>query len=139
VAVSSFVAAGLAGASMWRTGWVGMQLSMIALLLPFIWAYDPSLLMDGSWLSIAIVCATTLAAILLISRGMLALHGGSGVSITIGIVFTLVAVGLASAPVWLGPESVVAGVVAVVVVATSKWWWKPESRGPLPQSAPLGE
>ncbi|MEJ2377421.1 MAG: TRAP transporter fused permease subunit [Pseudolabrys sp.] len=49
VAVSSYVAAGLAGANMWRTGWVGMQLSVIALLLPFVWAYDPSLLLEGSW------------------------------------------------------------------------------------------
>ena len=55
----------------------GHAVSVIALLLPFIWAYDPSLLLDGSWLSIAIVIATTLAAILLISRGLLVLHGGN--------------------------------------------------------------
>ena len=128
VAVSSFVAAGLAGASMWRTGWVGMQLSVIALLLPFIWAYDPSLLMDGSWLSIAIVCATTLAAILLISRGLLLLHAGNAAKVTLGAVTTLAAVGLAAAPVWLGPDSVTAGAIAVAVVVGTKWWSKRESR-----------
>jgi TRAP transporter 4TM/12TM fusion protein len=139
VAVSSFVAAGLAGASMWRTGWVGMRLSVIALLLPFIWAYDPSLLLDGSWLSIAIVIATTLAAILLISRGFLALHGGSAASMMIGIVVTLAAIALAAAPVWLGPESAAAGVVAVAVVAACKWWWRPDAHGLQPQGAPATE
>ena len=139
VAVSSFVAAGLAGASMWRTGWVGMQLSMIALLLPFIWAYDPSLLMDGTWLSIAIVCATTLAAILLISRGLLLLHAGNIARLAIGIAVTLAAIALAAAPVWLGPESVTAGGLAVAAVMAAKWWSKRESHGLLPQSAPLGE
>jgi TRAP transporter 4TM/12TM fusion protein len=139
VAVSSFVAAGLAGASMWRTGWVGMQLSMIALVLPFIWAYDPSLLLDGSWLSIAIVIATTLAAILLVSRGLLLLRVGNAVGMTIGIVFALVAVALVAAPVWLGPESVTAGVIAVAVVAACKWWPKPESHVLEPQGTSAGE
>ncbi len=104
VAVSSFVAAGLAGANMWRTGWVGMQLSVMALLLPFIWAYDPALLLDGSWLSIAVVIATTLAAILVFNRGLLALHGGNVGRVAIGIVIMLAAIGIAGTPVWLGPE-----------------------------------
>ncbi len=125
VAVSSFVAAGLAGANMWRTGWVGMQLSVIALLLPFVWAYDPSLLLEGSWLSIMIVIVTTLAAIMLISRGLLALQGGNVLTVALGIVVTLAAVALAVAPVWLGPESVTAGIIAVAVIAACKWWSRP--------------
>ena len=56
---------------------------------------------------------TTMAAILLFSRGLLALHGGNVGSVAIGIVITLAAIGLAGAPVWLGPESVTAGVIAV--------------------------
>jgi TRAP-type uncharacterized transport system fused permease subunit len=128
VAVSSYVAAGLAGANMWRTGWVGMQLSVIALLLPFVWAYDPSLLLEGSWLSIAIVIATTLAAIVLISRGLLALQAGKVTTAALGGVITLAAVAMAVAPVWLGPESVTAGVIAVAVVAACKWWPRLEGR-----------
>ncbi len=139
VAVSSFVAAGLAGASMWRTGWVGMQLSMIALLLPFIWAYDPSLLLDGSLLSIAIVCATTLSAILLISRALHSLHAGNAAGTAIGIAIMLTAIAIAAAPVWLGPESTIAGVLAVAGMVAAKWWSRRESRGLLPQGAPLGE
>jgi TRAP transporter 4TM/12TM fusion protein len=139
VAVSSFVAAGVAGASMWQTGWVGMQLSMIALMLPFVWAYDPSLLLDGSWLSISIVIATTLAAILLISRGLLSMHVGNIAGMTIRIVLTLAAIAVATAPVWLGPESVTAGVIAVAVIAACKWWPKPESHMLQSQGASAGE
>jgi TRAP-type uncharacterized transport system fused permease subunit len=122
VAVSSFVAAGVAGASMWQTGWVGMQLSMIALMLPFVWAYDPSLLLDGSWLSILIVIATTLAAILLISRGLLSMRVGNFVGTVIRIALTLAAIAMAAAPVWLGPESVTAGAIALAAIAACKWW-----------------
>ena len=122
VAVASFVAAGLAGASMWQTGWVGMQMSMIALMLPFVWAYDPSLLLDGSWLSILIVIATTLAAVLLISRGLLSMRVGNVMGTVIRIALTLAAIAMAAAPVWLGPELMIAGIIAVAVIAACKWW-----------------
>jgi TRAP transporter 4TM/12TM fusion protein len=129
VAVSSFVAASLAKADMWQTGRVGMQLSMIALLLPFVWAYDPSLLLDGSWLSIAIVIATTLGAVLLIYRSLLSVRVDSAASMALGTLFTLAAIALAAAPVWLGPESVTAGVIAIAVIAACKWWPTSEGRG----------
>lgn len=68
VAVASYVAAGLANADMWKTGWMGMQLGAVAFLLPFVWAYEPALLLDGSWSSIVIICCTTFVAILLIAK-----------------------------------------------------------------------
>ncbi|HZD90088.1 MAG TPA: TRAP transporter fused permease subunit, partial [Pseudolabrys sp.] len=128
VAVSSFVAAGLAETSMWRTGWVGMQLSMIALLLPFIWAYDPALLLDGSWLSIVLVIVTTLAAIMLISRGLLTMRSRNLSTAVLGGAITAAAVAVAVSPVWLGPESMTAGIIAVVTVAACKLWSEAERR-----------
>ncbi len=128
VAVSSFVAAGLAETSMWRTGWVGMQLSMIALLLPFIWAYDPALLLDGSWLSIVLVVVTTLAAIMLISRGLLTMRSRNLSTAVLGGVITVAAVAVAVSPVWLGPELMTAGIIAVVTLAACKLWSKAERR-----------
>jgi TRAP-type uncharacterized transport system fused permease subunit len=114
VAVSSFVAAGLAGASMWQTGWVGMQLSAIALLLPFVWAYDPALLLDGSWLSIAIVICTTMAAILLLSRAILKLQAHSLGAVLFGLSLTGLAFVVGSSPIWLGSESLWAFAAAAV-------------------------
>jgi len=128
VAVASFVAAGLAGTSMWRTGWVGMQLSMIALLLPFIWAYDPALLLDGSWTSIGLVIATTLAAIMLISRGLLMMRSRNLSTAVLGGVITAAAVALAVSPAWLGPESMTAGIIAVATITACKLWSEAERR-----------
>lgn len=122
VAVSSFVAAGLAGASMWQTGWIGMQLSAIALLLPFVWAYDPALLLDGSLISIVIVICTTMAAILVLSRAILKLQAHSLGSVLVGVAMTVLAFAVGSAPIWLGSESLwtfaVAAVGAIVYAVT---------------------
>lgn len=120
VAVSSFVAAGLAEASMWRTGWVGMRLSVVSMLLPFVWAYDPALLLDGSWLSISIVVLTTMAAILVISRGFVELQDLERDRLLLGAVLVAGALVIGASPVWLGPESWWAGGIAVAALVACK-------------------
>lgn len=69
VAVSSYVAAGLAGAGMWQTGWLGLRYSAVAYVLPFLWCYEPALLLDGSWLAIVVTAGAVFAAIALFSKG----------------------------------------------------------------------
>jgi len=70
VAPAAFVAAGLAGASMWKTCWTSMRLGLILLILPFFFVYNPALLLQGSTLSIieatftAIIGTIVLAAAL---------------------------------------------------------------------------
>jgi TRAP-type uncharacterized transport system fused permease subunit len=120
VAVSSFVAAGLAEASMWRTGWVGMRLAAVSMLLPFVWAYDPALLLDGSWLSIAIVIATTMAAILVISRGFIMLQDLERDKLAGGLALVIGALAIGASPIWLGPESLIAGAIAVAALIALK-------------------
>ncbi|MBI4288801.1 MAG: TRAP transporter fused permease subunit [Chloroflexi bacterium] len=53
VAPAAFVAAGLAGASMWQTCWTSMRLGLLLLILPFFFVYSPALLMQGEPLKIA--------------------------------------------------------------------------------------
>ena len=48
VAVASMVAASMAGSDMWRTGLVGVKLAAAAYLLPFLWVYNPALILDGT-------------------------------------------------------------------------------------------
>ncbi len=120
VAVSSYVAAGLAEASMWRTGWVGMRLSLVSMLLPFVWAYDPALLLDGSWLAIAIVIMTTMAAIMVISRGFVILQGLERDKLAGGLALVIGALAIGTSPVWLGPESLLAGAIAVAALIIIK-------------------
>lgn len=108
VAVSSYVAAGLAQADMWRTGWIGMRLSFVAFLLPFLWAYDPALILKGSWLAIAIVTCTTFVAVLLIARTIRILGIRSTAARVQAVVLIAAAIGVGGSPVWLGHESLLA-------------------------------
>jgi TRAP transporter 4TM/12TM fusion protein len=117
VAVSAYVAAGIAGADMWRTGWLGMRMAVMASLLPFLWAYDPALLMQGSWLSIFIVCCTTLCAILLIARGVAVLRGSRAMLRVQGVLLGLIVLAIGTSTLWLKHEPLLAlAVVAAGMV-----------------------
>ena len=48
VALASYVAAGLAGASVDRVGWIAFRFGIVSFILPFMFVYGPSLLMQGS-------------------------------------------------------------------------------------------
>ena len=61
VCLASFTAAGIAGANSWKTGWVGASYALVAFLIPFIFVYDPGILLIGS--AFAIVKATVILAI----------------------------------------------------------------------------
>jgi TRAP transporter 4TM/12TM fusion protein len=112
VAVSAYVAAGIAGADMWRTGWLGMRMAIMASLLPFLWAYDPALLMQGSWLSILIVCCTTLCAIMLISRGVAVIRGSRAMLRLQGAMLGIVVLAIGTSTLWLKHEPLLALVAA---------------------------
>jgi TRAP transporter 4TM/12TM fusion protein len=60
VAMASYAAAGIAGASLWKTSWDGLRLGASGYLLPFIFALNPALLWKGSAMAIAYACATVL-------------------------------------------------------------------------------
>ena len=78
VAVASMVAAEIAGSDMWRTGFAGVQLAVAAYLLPFLWAFNPAILLDGNWLAIVYALATCLAAGFVLGRmAVVAGRGGA--------------------------------------------------------------
>lgn len=62
VAVASYSAASIAESDMWKTGVTGVKLAIVAYLLPFVFALNPALLMDGTWLEIGVSCLTILVA-----------------------------------------------------------------------------
>lgn len=67
VALASFVAAGIAQERIWPTSITAVRLGSVAFLLPFIFAYDPSLILEGDifatmWRTIVATCAITLWA-----------------------------------------------------------------------------
>lgn len=48
VALAAYAAAGVAGANSMKTGWTALQVGLAAFILPFMFAYSPSLVLIGS-------------------------------------------------------------------------------------------
>ncbi len=60
VALASFTAAGISGASPSKTGWTSFKIGLVAFIVPFIFVYQPVMLMYGSILEIALCAVTAL-------------------------------------------------------------------------------
>ncbi|MGV3493579.1 MAG: TRAP transporter permease, partial [Ramlibacter sp.] len=54
VALAVFAAAGLAKADMWQSGWEAMRIAAPAYLVPFMFVYEPALLLVGDWSTAAL-------------------------------------------------------------------------------------
>jgi TRAP-type uncharacterized transport system fused permease subunit len=63
VALATYAAAGIAGADMWRAGWIGFYYSLSGFLIPFAFVFRDSLLAQGSLITIIIDVAILLAGI----------------------------------------------------------------------------
>jgi TRAP transporter 4TM/12TM fusion protein len=53
IALAVFAAAGLAKANIWDAGWAAMRVGAAGFIVPFMFVYDPALLMIGTWPEIA--------------------------------------------------------------------------------------
>jgi TRAP transporter 4TM/12TM fusion protein len=71
IAIGSIVAARLADANMWTTGFLGMRLGVVAYILPFVWVYNPALLMQGTTAEIVGTVFNTVVAAYLLKLSML--------------------------------------------------------------------
>ena len=105
VAVASFVAAGIAGSSLWKTSFTAIKLGIAAYLLPFLFVYNDSLLFKGSWVEILNIFFTCLISGLILSH---VLRGNSIKSlkeiIIIGLYF-FSSLLIGSSTLWLGRDS----------------------------------
>ena len=90
---------------MWKTGFIGVQLAATAYLLPYLWAFNPALILDGSTLAIIYVVATCIAAGFLLAHSVTVLGSGkaSGWLAAAGMYAGCLVVG--SSTVWLGAEN----------------------------------
>ena len=105
VAVASMVAAGIAGSDMWRTGIVGMQLAAAAYLLPFLWAFNPALVMQGSWEAVVYVSITALVAGFLIAESVITWGYGGLARMGLALIYFAAAIAVGGSTIWLGAES----------------------------------
>ncbi len=120
VAVASMVAAGLAGSDMWRTGIVGVQLAAAAYLLPFLWVFNPALIMQGTIPAIIYAVLTATCAGYLICESIVSFGRGGAAGRLLGLFYFAATLIVGSGTLWVGPESplglVVAAVGAAIVV-----------------------
>jgi TRAP-type uncharacterized transport system fused permease subunit len=70
VAIAAFAAASLAGTEPMRTGFAAVRFGWIAFVIPFMFIYAPSLLMDGSAGAIALAAATAAFGVWIVSIGL---------------------------------------------------------------------
>jgi TRAP transporter 4TM/12TM fusion protein len=72
VALAVFAAAGLAKADLWSSGLAAVKIGFAGFIVPFMFAYEPALLMIGDWQTIASSCVTASIGVILFAGG---LHG----------------------------------------------------------------
>ena len=72
IALAVFAAAGLAKANIWDAGWAAMRVGAAGFIVPFMFVYDPSLLMIGEWPNIVWRFVLSCVGIGLLAAG---LHG----------------------------------------------------------------
>ena len=70
VALAAYAAASIARADMNRTGYQAFKLALAGFVVPFVFIYDTSLLLDGPWTGVAMATLTALAGIVLLSMAI---------------------------------------------------------------------
>lgn len=71
VCLASFTAAGIAGASSWKTGWTAFGYAFVAFLVPFVFVFQPEiLLIQGTLLDTAFAVAILAYGILFLAAGV---------------------------------------------------------------------
>ena len=70
VALAVFAAAGLAKADIWRTGWAALRVGAAGFIVPFMFVYEPALLMIGDWPTIIHASVTATVGCLLLAAGL---------------------------------------------------------------------
>lgn len=67
VCFATFAAAAIAETNFWQAGWVGVRLGVIAYVVPFVFAFQPELLMVGSVTGIIVATLVTGVGVVMVS------------------------------------------------------------------------
>jgi len=123
VAIASMVAAEMAGADMWKTGFIGVQLAATAYMLPYLWAFNPALLLQGTTVAIAYGIITCIAAGFLLAHSVTVLGTGNTMGWISAVGMYVAALIVGSSTIWLGVENpltlaVAAGGLVIVYLIT---------------------
>ncbi len=70
VCLASFTAAGIAGANSWKTGWTAFFYAIVSFLVPYIFVFQPSILLQGTFGEIAYTTVIMSIGIFFLASGM---------------------------------------------------------------------
>ncbi len=89
VAIAAFFAANLAKADPFKTGWAAMRFSWTAYIVPFLFVFSPSLLLQSSsWTETALSISTAILGVWFVSAGMIG-HALARLSTPLRIAFVI--------------------------------------------------
>lgn len=89
VAIAAFFAANLAKADPFKTGWAAMRFSWTAYIVPFLFVFSPSLLLQSSsWTETALSVSTAVVGVWFVSSGMIG-HAFGRLSVPLRVAFVV--------------------------------------------------
>nr|CAD6606438.1 C4-dicarboxylate ABC transporter permease [Rhizobium sp. TCK] len=105
VALASFAAANIAGASAWKTSMEAMKIAWPAYIVPFLFIFTPALTFDGTWIKVLWTLATAILGIYMVTAAIVGFFRrslGFGERALIGIAgaLALLPAGLVSGFIW---------------------------------------
>lgn len=130
VAIASYVAAGIAGADMWKTSVVALKFCASAYLLPFLFVYNPAILLHGGPVEIGIAAVTAIVSAWVLAYAVEGAGRGLGFDLAQGGLLFVAAIAIGAAPVWLGAGNPLSIVPAILALA-ALYFWKPKNKETL--------
>jgi TRAP transporter 4TM/12TM fusion protein len=70
VALAVFAACGIAKSDLWATGWSAVKIGATGFIVPYMFVYEPSLLMIGPWPTILSSCTSAAIGVVLFAGGL---------------------------------------------------------------------
>jgi TRAP transporter 4TM/12TM fusion protein len=113
VALAVFAASGIAKSDLWKTGLAAVRIAAASFIVPFMFVYEPALLMIGDWGRILWASATAAVGVLFFAAG---LHGYFLIHSRLWQSIGLVIGGLLLIEPGTGTDFVGAAIAAVVIV-----------------------
>jgi len=92
VCLASFTAAGIAGASSWKTGWTAFTYAFVAFLVPYVFVFQPELLLEGTFMQTALATCVLAYGVIFLASGISGYMFIPIKSLPVRILFFLVAV-----------------------------------------------
>ncbi|MFN3657277.1 MAG: TRAP transporter permease [Pseudolabrys sp.] len=136
VAIAAYAAANIARVPGWTAGWTAVVVGWSTFFIPFLFVIEPSLLMNGSWLSIVWNLARNILGIFIGTAGIVGFCF-SPLAVPMRIAFGAAALAILLPPqTFAGAEFVDwVGLAAAVGLLTLNWWQGRTQKQTAPQTA----